>query len=176
MKGFRRIRNAKGIALSAGVLLALLAGNCEAAIHAVEGTVPARYFNETRSAWDHTTISIFYDDDQHVTLMGGHGRGKASVRMDRDEFDMLRSALRQGQARLQRNLNQGDVLELFRIVRDDEPYSHGMTVSYWSGSADLGGAVVLFLQDDDNPLSKMELYLGEEEVRGLLDQLARVPE
>lgn len=158
-----------------GVLLALIATRGEAAIHAVDGTVQARYFNETRSAWDRTTISIFYDDDQHVTLMGGYGRGKAGVRLIRDEFDMLRSALKQGQARLQRNLNQEDILELFRVIRGDGPYAHGMTVSYWSGSAELGGAVVLFLQDDENPLSKMELYLGDEEVRALSDLLARVP-
>lgn len=158
-----------------GCLLTCAALNCDAAIHAVDGTVSARYFNDSRSAWDRTTISVFYDDQEHVTLMGGHGRGKAAVRMSHEEFDMLRSALRQGRDRLRRNLSREDILELFRIIRDDGPYTHGMTVSYWSGSSELAGAVVLFLQDDDNLLSKMELYLDDDEIGALLDQLSRVP-
>jgi len=161
----------------AGLLaLALVGQNCQAAIHAVEGAVPARYFNETRSAWDQTTISVFYDDQGHVILMGGHGREKASVRMNHDEFGLLREALQDGRGRLLRNLGQADILELFRIIRGDGPYTHGMTVSYWSGSVELAGAVVLFLQDDENLLSKMELYLDEGQIENLLDQLSRVPE
>ena len=156
--------------------LAIVGLNCEAAVHAVDGTVAARYFNETRSAWDNTTISVFYDDQRRVTLMGGHGRGKVAVRMNEEEFRVLQGALRDGRARLLRNISQEDILELFRIIRGSGPYTHGMTVSYWSGNADLAGAVVLFLQDDDNLLSKMELYLDNDEIKDLLDQLSRVPD
>lgn len=167
---------ARSSLLMLGVALCLfLSLNCEAAIHAVDGTVSARYFNEARSAWDKTTISVFYDDQHQVTLMGGHGREKASVRMNHDEFDLLRDALKDGRTRLSRNLDRQDILELFRVIRGSGPYTHGMTVSYWSGNADLAGAIVLFLQDDDNLLSRMELYLDDEEIKALLSQLSRVP-
>jgi len=89
--------------------------DCQAGIHAVEGTVPARYFDETRSTWDQTTISVFYDDARHVTLMGGHGRGKASVRMTREEFEPLVDALREGRSHLIKDLDTGEILELFRV-------------------------------------------------------------
>ena len=161
--------------LGAG-LLAFFAMDCQAGIHAVEGTVPARYFDETRSTWDQTTISVFYDDARHVTLMGGHGRGKASVRMTREEFEPLVDALREGRSHLIKDLDTGEILELFRVIRGSGPYTHGMTVSYWSGSADLSGAIVLFLQDDDNPLSKMELYLDEGQTETLLSRRSAIPQ
>lgn len=156
-------------------LLVLFCLDCQAGIHAVEGTVAARYFDETRSTWDQTTIAVFYDDARHVILMGGHGREKASVRMGHEELEPLFDALREGRSRLLKDLSGGDVLELFRVIRGAGPYTHGVTISYWSGSADLSGAIVLFLQDDDNPLSTMELYLGEEQIDTLLERLSVVP-
>ncbi len=164
-----------GLLLTVLALALASASVCQARVHSVSGVVQARYFNENLSDWDNQTISVFYDDLHRVILMGGHGRGKVSVRLDQAELSRLKAALKLGSMRLKRRRGQEGVLELFRVIHGAGPGTHGLTLSYWSGDDQVAGAIVLFLQDDDNSLSQMELYLNEVQVRVLLKRLASVP-
>ncbi len=167
-------RSGRGAAVRSFVVLVaalLVAAPALGAIHFAQGFVTGRYFDPATSDWGRRMISLYRDDQGMVTVRGGNGRERVQVGLTADEADRLRRTLSTALGRLDGRAGDTgpDVVdELLRIVHGRGTEVHGLALTYLGTGPEEGApALLLFLQDRDRPIARMELYLGSEEAARL---------
>ena len=144
----------------------------------VEGKAVGRYHNDVWELWSDQPVSVYVDDKSNVYVRGGDSLLKAvghfpGARL-KDVIGLLEKSIDWSKKAKENKLEITKPLGSF--VTGTEFQKQGIDLVFFSADKGNQTDVILTIQDFDNMLSKISLYLNPEQVAQLVALLKKVPE